>query len=34
MAILNLGEKASGAAADEETLVTMRELFDSILLTW
>jgi hypothetical protein len=34
MAILNLGEKASGVAADEETLVTMRQLFDSILLTW
>jgi hypothetical protein len=34
MAILNLGGKTSGVAADEETLGTMRELFDSILLTW
>jgi hypothetical protein len=34
VAILNLGEEAGSLTADEETLITMRELFDGVLLTW
>ncbi|MFO7903324.1 MAG: hypothetical protein R6U98_11740 [Pirellulaceae bacterium] len=32
--ILNLGEEAGSLTADEEILITMRELFDGVLLSW
>ncbi|MFO7783105.1 MAG: hypothetical protein R6V25_00585 [Desulfatiglandales bacterium] len=34
MAILNLGEKASGVTSDKETLIAMQKVFDGVSLTW